>query len=534
MSFLDLDIHTAIRLIIVSNITVAALLLLFRREEGARRALTLFACAQCIIAIGMGMVSLRGAIPLWLSAFLANILIYIGVAQEMLAFAFITPSDSRVTRWFPMIPAAGAILFASADYLPLAAIDAGSRYVLISSVVIGSLYGLGGINLLCARDSSPIRKVLGVIFVVLALCFFCRAYVAAAHQVSVFKPNLIQSLTLLTWLVATIVCGLGFILVMNEDANRDLRLAAITDSLTTLANRRRFNEVLTAEYFRSKRSGSPLSLILLDVDHFKRFNDRYGHVQGDTCLRRVGQAIRSVVHRASDLPARFGGEEFAVVAPETDAEGAKRLAENVRSAVEALAIVHEGNTAASYVTVSLGVATRYATELDSPEAIVSLADHALYQAKGKGRNRTEVMNRPSDRAGAGPELVRLVWTDLAKSGNDRLDGEHQGLFVLANTLLSAVLEEKPRAEVKELLDQMLVEIAEHFRNEEALFSATPFPQAARHILCHKELLARAGEMRARFERNELSAGDLFGFLAHDVVAQHIFREDRKFFPYLND
>lgn len=168
------------------------------------------------------------------------------------------------------------------------------------------------------------------------------------------------------------------------------QLNSITDSLTGLANRRYFDEALRTEFYRMKRSGSTLSLIMLDVDYFKNFNDRYGHLAGDECLRLVGTTLRTIVGRAPDIVARYGGEEFVVILPETDKNGAKSLGERIRKAVEELAIPHAASDIAECVTVSLGVVTVYTNRLASPEKVVSLADEALYCAKKGGRNQIAV------------------------------------------------------------------------------------------------------------------------------------------------
>ena len=162
---------------------------------------------------------------------------------------------------------------------------------------------------------------------------------------------------------------------------------SITDSLTGLANRRFFDEALRTEFFRLKRSGSTLSLIMLDVDHFKKFNDSYGHLAGDNCLRLIGTTLKTIVGRAPDIVTRYGGEEFAVILPETDVIGAEALAERIRKGVSELAIPHSASDTANYVTVSLGVVTVYTTKLESPEQVVAMADEALYCAKKGGRNR---------------------------------------------------------------------------------------------------------------------------------------------------
>ncbi len=165
---------------------------------------------------------------------------------------------------------------------------------------------------------------------------------------------------------------------------------ANTDSLTGLANRRYFDVTLTTEFYRLRRSGLPLSLIMFDVDRFKGFNDSYGHLAGDDCLRQIALTLKAFVGRVADLPARYGGDEFFALLPETDSRGATELAERLRQAVEALAIPHAESDIANHVTISLGVVTVYTARLASPEQVVALADEALYSAKAAGRNRTSV------------------------------------------------------------------------------------------------------------------------------------------------
>lgn len=173
-----------------------------------------------------------------------------------------------------------------------------------------------------------------------------------------------------------------------ELRNRSLRDLADSDALTGLANRRSFDATLAFEHERARRSGAPFTLIMVDVDYFKKFNDRYGHVAGDACLRRVASAIGTGPRRPTDLAARYGGEEFAVILPDTDADGARAVAEKIRLAVQTLGIDHRDNPSGS-VTVSLGVHTCHpAAETDAaPIACIEAADRLLYQAKIAGRNR---------------------------------------------------------------------------------------------------------------------------------------------------
>lgn len=170
-------------------------------------------------------------------------------------------------------------------------------------------------------------------------------------------------------------------------AREKLQRLAVTDGLTGLANRRHFDVTLDIEIRRLSRSQAPLSLLMLDVDHFKLYNDAYGHVAGDECLRQVAATLAGVVSRAPDLAARYGGEEFAAILPETDHEGAVALAERLRARVAASELAHIASLVAQYVTVSVGIVTVRCTPLQTPSELIALADAQLYRAKHEGRNR---------------------------------------------------------------------------------------------------------------------------------------------------
>jgi two-component system, chemotaxis family, response regulator WspR len=173
-----------------------------------------------------------------------------------------------------------------------------------------------------------------------------------------------------------------------EVKNAELSRLSTTDGLTSLANRRRFDDVLESECRRARRDGIPLALIMTDVDFFKKYNDAYGHQGGDDCLRRVANVLAQGARRPGDLAARYGGEEFALVLPNTSLEGALIVAEGVRRGVAALNLLHSGSNVAPHVTLSLGVAVSQSAE-DSPDALIERADAALYEAKRGGRNRCD-------------------------------------------------------------------------------------------------------------------------------------------------
>lgn len=171
-----------------------------------------------------------------------------------------------------------------------------------------------------------------------------------------------------------------------QDAYIALEALASVDALTGTANRRHLDEALEHDWHRACRTASPISLLLFDVDHFKLYNDLYGHLRGDACLRKIAEAARRVVRRSGDTVARFGGEEFAIVLPDTDRTGAYELAQRLRQAVEELRMEHEGSQH-SMVTVSVGCATLTPEPGSELNILMEAADRALYEAKRAGRNR---------------------------------------------------------------------------------------------------------------------------------------------------
>jgi len=189
--------------------------------------------------------------------------------------------------------------------------------------------------------------------------------------------------------IAQMRCSLLVLTRKLDDANRELTRLSSVDGLTGVANRRVFDATLLREWRRSARVGSTISLLVIDVDCFKQFNDAYGHQVGDECLKAVARALDGTSRRPADLVARYGGEEFAVVLPETAEDGARIVAEAMREAVESLGITHRFSSAARVVTVSVGVATTRPERCDEAgfARLLKSADEALYGAKRAGRNR---------------------------------------------------------------------------------------------------------------------------------------------------
>ncbi|MCB2191933.1 MAG: diguanylate cyclase [Deltaproteobacteria bacterium] len=177
-----------------------------------------------------------------------------------------------------------------------------------------------------------------------------------------------------------------------QAANTELARLSNIDGLTSLYNRRFLDAKLEDEWKRHLRSGSPLSMLLCDLDYFKQFNDNYGHQAGDNCLVAVAQAIKKVLKRPSDIGARYGGEEFALLLINTDLDGALKIARDIQEAIHDLAIPHEASRVAPLVTISIGVVSMIPQRQGEADALVLLADQALYQSKHGGRNRIEMID----------------------------------------------------------------------------------------------------------------------------------------------
>lgn len=166
-----------------------------------------------------------------------------------------------------------------------------------------------------------------------------------------------------------------------------LESMAWIDGLTSIPNRRRFDQMLEVEWKRAQRNHLPLGIIMVDIDHFKEYNDRHGHGEGDVCLKQVATMFAATVNRPGDLVARYGGEEFVILMPETDTDGTRQLADQLRHRIESMQIPHSGSSASRWVTVSLGYASLIPQPNQTSSALLDEADNMLYQAKNLGRNR---------------------------------------------------------------------------------------------------------------------------------------------------
>lgn len=316
---------------------------------------------------------------------------------------------------------------------------------------------------------------------------------------------------------------------------REVERLASTDRLTGLWNRLQVERVAASEMERAARYRHATSLMLFDIDHFKRVNDRFGHRAGDEALVGLAEVLR-VCLRDSDLIARWGGEEFLVLMPNTPLADATAAAEKLRRAVAAQLATPDGQP----VTISIGVA-EWRSDGETLDAWIVRADKALYLAKENGRNRVEAdlaVGRPA--SGEPRPLLQLVWSPEYESGTPQIDREHRALFDAANRVLAMLPaltspQTAAAARIAALAEtQSLVkEVRRHFASEEAFLESWGWPDLDAHRAEHQRLIERATTLCAELRHGEpaMAGSMLIDFLAREVVAGHILIHDRAYFPY---
>jgi len=305
-----------------------------------------------------------------------------------------------------------------------------------------------------------------------------------------------------------------------EMGNAELKELATTDELTGLANRHSLESLIVSEMERSTRYREALSLIIFDIDHFKRVNDTHGHQTGDVVLKRLATITGQLI-REPDTLFRWGGEEFLILAPHTDLPGAVVLSEKLR-----LAIAADPFEGAVPVTASFGAAEWRAG--DSRELWFKQADQALYRAKNSGRDRVIGFSGQDQLPVA---FVRMEWRPSWESGHPLIDDEHRQLMEMANNLLDLSLSQADPAAIRLPLDQLLAHVRKHFDDEEAALSAVGYPELPAHAGLHADLVQEALILRSKFEAGDCAPGVFFDFLVGRVVNGHLLQEDVKYFPY---
>jgi len=382
---MKIDLPTLLlALTIASTVLAAAVMTVAARSRG-HRGLTTWGLGLVVNALSYPAFGLRALGWLELSVILTNLLTALSIAVHALAVAiFQKDRASSVPKqiiWGLVVAnVVGAALFVHADHI---------RNVLVAAIQCGL-----GIILLLHTLAPGLREArftgrwviaTGAMILVLTLGLRTAVMISATRWDVQYKvPDSVQALTYLAVLTVLLINTIGFVLMQMEFALSQQRELAIRDGLTGVYNRRALIDALHRFAAQARRDAEPMALLMIDIDHFKTVNDRYGHLAGDEVLREVAQrTLRRI--RQSDLLARYGGEEFLAVLPNTDVEGARKLAESIREAIAAQPVLVLGQmiTVAVSIGVHAGTPSREEAGID---ALIGASDVALYRAKALGRN----------------------------------------------------------------------------------------------------------------------------------------------------
>ena len=305
----------------------------------------------------------------------------------------------------------------------------------------------------------------------------------------------------------------------RKTAELEVEYLSYHDNLTGLFNRHFFDKRVTEEMARADRYGKSLSMIMFDLDHFKKVNDQWGHPVGDAVLKRIAEITEPAI-RSIDVLARIGGEEFVILMPETTKDGAYLVAERIRNTIQSSIYPITGT-----VTVSLGVA-----ELLQHESFISFykrCDDALYEAKRSGRNCSHMAD---SRITIVP-TVDFEWISDWDSGDTDIDNQHKDLLTITNTLIRMTLSSSGLVKTIELLETAMESINGHFQYEEKILHSIGYPDYEKHCDIHKRLLEKMANMKASFTNREILSSDMQSFLLDDVIVGHMLKDDILFFPY---
>lgn len=387
----------------------------------------------------------------------------------------------------------------------------------------------GAVRKMCKVSSILVRSLTWAVIGQSLLTNLVRLLILAKLDLphhSVMAANPETSFTILSLLFNQGLWATGILVIewsqMEEKLSAQYKVMeslAVKDPLTGLLNRNYLDRDLDLLIESTDRYNSPLSMILIDLDHFKKVNDRFGHDIGDQVLVSVVHSITSAV-RSSDKIFRWGGEELLIVLPNTDLENAGVVAEKVRQAVAG-----QPHPEVGQVTISLGVAEHFQRE--SKDLWFKRADLSLLRAKQGGRNRTVLWKREAQLPVA---LVRLEWQDKWSSGNEQIDQEHQELLALGNQLLDLTLSEGHQADILQLYDQLALHVVNHFRHEEAILAALGYPELDPHRSSHQSLMELTAQTRQQIESGQASLAEVFNFVMGKIVLGHLLAFDVKFFP----
>lgn len=507
--------------------TALALLMIifavYRRQKG----ITIMAVGVCASVVAFFLFGTQGSLSPWISVLLSNTLVMVyhmslpwGMRHRL---GFRNTWPRRYWVYLPLF----ALIFTFAGVIyDIYYVRAITVTVFIIALTLEFMVVLAQSK---HQFGVVIQRAAWVIVGSFALLHFTRfVLVLVLNETGSLMSNTVASNFLLEFVLFFSVLWVGLILAVDasslvnelETKNRQLQALASTDELTGVHNRRSLEDTIDAEMVRALRYKTPLTMVMLDLDHFKHINDTWGHDRGDEVLKETVRRIAEII-RVPDNIYRWGGEEFVILAPHTNLDGARVLSEKIR-----LAISDQPYEVVGSVSASFGVA-EWIYE-DSREHWFKAMDHALYRAKNKGRNNVQVFGRHENLPIA---FVKMDWHVEWESGNAVVDAEHRTLLELSNDLLDLSLSGAAQEQIVGRLLSLLDHVVKHFADEEQVLAELSYPDLVHHAQLHARLVSDAIKLKDEVLISGSDPSIFFNFIVGRVVMGHLLSADVKFFPY---
>ncbi len=497
---------------------------LYRKERG----LTMYAAGFLAAVAGFILFSVQGMLPRFIGFIVANMLILF----FQLSLAWGLRLNAKLAPGWPRRFSIYLALWLAAFIIATMVIDSFIlRSVLFSGfVIIATVEFLVAFTRIKPALSRLVCRSAWIVTVASSLLHALRIALLLTDSSGVERlmDNRLVNVYTFTFTAFFAILWAGLILLIDVAdlfeqlgrRNKTLEELATSDQLTGLNNRRSLDAKLDAEMERSNRYHEALSIIMFDIDHFKHVNDTWGHAVGDDVLKQISSIASALVRGPDDL-FRWGGEEFLIVAPHTDLQGAIMLAEKLRLAIE-------GDTfpTVGALTASFGVAELRPAE--DREDWFKRVDQALYCSKNNGRNRVTGFGATEALPVAS---VRIEWRSEWSSGNRVIDDEHRVLLELSNSLLDLSMSENNGADWMPGMEALLDHVVAHFADEEKILSDLGYPGVGSHSHLHRDLVQKSLELADRVKTGGCSATQLFDFLVNQVVVGHMVKADTVFFEY---
>lgn len=376
----SLDMKTIFVILVTGHVFTVFLISAYWRDHRTDKIVSTFFFAKCVQALAWTLLTLRGGISDVFTISIANTLLFLGTSFEMIAILKLLNVYTKRLKITYLIM---SFINIAAFHLAILFLNLESNRIAVASFGTAMLMILPVYHLVYKQKPSRLRRILGVFYLFLALALCGRGIVTlfSTHTWSFFTPGFFQTLSFIGLYLVMLIGNTGFILILKEQADQELIRLASYDDLTGALNRRVFFSEAKRCLLACSKNKKPISLILFDIDYFKKINDRYGHDVGDQVLRELSQRIRKYISKEHCF-SRFGGDEFAILLPETDEEESMNLACEICKGIERDSVTDRG---LSY-TISMGILTTIPTVETELEMMYVACDQALYEAKRNGRN----------------------------------------------------------------------------------------------------------------------------------------------------